>query len=361
MLNFAVGPVMMSDEVLAIGGEQIPYFRTPEFSRVMLENEQAVKELMGAPDDARVIFMTGSGTASMEATVMNTLGGADRALVVDGGSFGHRFCEILRIHGVPYTPIPCESGRVLTAEALAPFEGAGYTAFLVNLGETSTGVLYDLDLIADFCRRNHLFLIVDAISSFLCDPLDMRAAGVNVVITGSQKALATAPGISVICCDRTAQERIAAAGVASLYFDLSAYLRDGERGQTPFTPAVGILLQLHARLSQLVRDGGVRREVKRARERAMYFRRQIEARGLPLRPFAEVPSNAVTSLVPVHEGISAYTVFETLKDEYHIFVCPNGAALRDRVFRVGHMGALTTADYDTLLTALSELAAGGRL
>lgn len=361
MLNFAVGPVMMNSEVRAVGAEQIPYFRTKEFSALMLENEQNARTLMGAPDDARVIFMTGSGTASMEAAVMNTLDRTDRALVVDGGSFGHRFCEICRIHGVPYTPIVCESGKTLTAEQLAPYEGAGYTAFLVNLGETSTGVLYDLSLIADFCRRNRLFLIVDAISSFLCDPLDMRAAGANVVITGSQKALATAPGVSLICCDRTAQERINRAEVPSLYFGLRAYLSDGERGQTPFTPAVGILLQLHARFAQIMRDGGVHSEVERARERALYFRRRLRELALPLRLFADLPSNAVTSLSLTNGGVSAYAVFETLKDEYDMFVCPNGGALRDRVFRVGHMGDLTLADYDRLLGALSALAAQGGL
>lgn len=95
----------------------------------------------------------------------------DKALVVNGGSFGHRFVELLELHHVPYTEIKLEHGKALKAEHLAPYEGQGYTAFLVNKHETSTGVHYDMNLISDFCKRNQLFLVVDCISTFLADPL----------------------------------------------------------------------------------------------------------------------------------------------------------------------------------------------
>lgn len=353
MINFAVGPVMMNDEVREVGSRQIPYFRTQEFSALTFENEKLLKTFFGAPEGSRVIFMTGSGTASMEAAVMNTLSEKDKVLIVDGGSFGHRFCEICEIHGVPFTPVVCEKGKTLTVSQLSNYENKGYTAFLVNLGETSTGVLYDIDLISAFCKRNGLFLIVDAISLFLCDPLDMQKSGVNLAISGSQKALAVAPGISVICCDKTAQQRIAGSGVKSLYFNLKSYLKDGERGQTPFTPAVGVLMQLNARLKQLEKDGGVDGEIERAVERARYFRQKIS--DLPFKLFADKPSNAVTSLTLTRKPDNAYKVFETLKDEYGIFVCPNGGELKDNVFRVGHMGSLDYKDYDTLIAAFLEL------
>ena len=94
MLNFTVGPVMSDDVVRAIGAEQVPYFRTPEFSAVMLENEKLMKKFAKAGDDARVVFITGSGTAAMEATVMNVFDKTDKVLVVNGGSFGQRFVEL---------------------------------------------------------------------------------------------------------------------------------------------------------------------------------------------------------------------------------------------------------------------------
>ena len=208
MLNFTVGPVMASDEVRAIGAEQVPYFRTAEFSETMKENEQLMKQFAKAADDARVVFITGSGTASMEAVVMNCFTPADKVLVVNGGSFGHRFVQLCEIHEIPHTEIKLEMGNPLTAEDLKSYEGQGYTGFLVNLHETSTGVLYDIQMISEFCHRNHIFLAVDSISSFLADPFNMQALGVNVMITGSQKALACPPGISVIVLDAEAQKRV---------------------------------------------------------------------------------------------------------------------------------------------------------
>ena len=118
MINFTVGPVQSSDEVLKIGAEQVPYFRTEEFSQLMLENERLVKEFAKAPENAKAVFITGSWTASMEAAVMNTLTKNDKALVVNGGSFGARFVELLKIHEIPFTEIKLEAGKALTKEQI---------------------------------------------------------------------------------------------------------------------------------------------------------------------------------------------------------------------------------------------------
>lgn len=352
MLNFAVGPVMMGQSTLDIASEQIPYFRTEKFSSVMKENEKLFCEFLNAPQNSRAVFMTGSGTASMEATVINTLNGKDKALVVNGGSFGARFCEILKTHSIPYDDIKCEAGKTLTEKQLSQYENKGYTAFLVNLCETSTGVLYDIDLISDFCQRNGLFLIVDAVSAFLCDPVDMSASKIDVVITGSQKALALAPGLSLTCFNQRALEKINSTLIASFYFDLKKYLKDGERGQTPFTPAVGVLLQLNRRLKEIKENGGAASEIAKAKHKAQYFRNAIK--GLPLQAFADKPSNCVTSLTIKNAECSAYKLFELLMQDYGIWLCPNGGELKEKVFRVGHMGALTDGDYDTLVRALSQ-------
>ena len=153
MLNFTVGPVQTSEKVCAIGAEQVPYFRTPEFSEMMKENEVLMLKYSKAPEGSRVVFLTGSGTAGMEAMVMNLLTPQDNVLVVNGGSFGHRFVEMLELHGIPHTEIALEYGKSLTASHLEPYKGKNYSAFLVNMHETSTGVHYDMDLIADFCPR----------------------------------------------------------------------------------------------------------------------------------------------------------------------------------------------------------------
>ena len=118
MLNFTVGPVMASDEVMAIGSEQIPYFRTEEFSSIMLENENFMLEYAKAPNNSRAVFMTCSSTGSMEAVVMNCFDQNDKVLVIDGGSFGHRFAQICEIHSIKHEVIKLNHGKKLTEEKL---------------------------------------------------------------------------------------------------------------------------------------------------------------------------------------------------------------------------------------------------
>ncbi len=357
MLNFTVGPVMSSDAVLEIGSEQVPYFRTTEFSEVMIENERLFLEFAGAPRGSRAVFLTGSGTAAMEAAVANTLTPDDKALVVVGGSFGKRFSELCDIHGVPHSDIVIADGQTLTAELLSEYDEEGYTAFLVNIHETSTGVLYDVQLISEFCRRNKLFFIMDAISAFLADPLDMEELGVDVFISGSQKALACPPGISLLALSPSGLERVSRADPGCMYLDLKNALKNAERGQTPFTPAIGTLLQINARLRQLREQGGVKSENARIAALAADFRSRIAH--LPLTCVSPAPSNAVTALHP--ENVSAYDVFTVLKDEYGIWVCPNGGEKAEKVFRVGHIGALTVEDNKKLVEAFDSLVARGLL
>lgn len=351
MLNFTVGPVSSNEMVCSIGAEQVPYFRTPEFSNIMFENENLMKKFTKAKDNSRVVFLTGSGTASMEAAVINTLSKNDKALVINGGSFGQRFADLCKIHGISFDEIKLEPGKALSREKLYGYNGSKYTALLVNAHETSTGVLYDLSMISEYCKTNNLFFIVDAISAFLADPINMGDLGIDILITGSQKALACPPGVSVMVLSEKALKKIEILDSGCMYLNLKSALLDMQRGQTPFTPAVGILLQINARLKQIDSDGGVEKETEKIHSIAADFRNKIS--GLPFEIVSDSLSNAVTPLHPL--TASAYRIFEILKDEYGIWVCPNGGALKDSIFRVGHIGALTVEDNDILVDALKSL------
>lgn len=351
MLNFTVGPVEMFERTKTIGSFPIPYFRTTEFSEVMLENECLILEFADAPRGSRAVFLTASATGAMEAAVVNTLTPADCAAVIDGGSFGHRFAEICQIHQIPTEIINLNPGESLTEQHLETLEDKGITALLVNLDETSTGVLYDLNLIAEFCRRNETLLIVDAVSAFLADSFSMTQSSIDVMITGSQKALALPPGISILALSPRALSRVEHAHPKCFYFDLMRALEDGERGQTPFTPAVGVLLQLNDRLRSIKDSGGAETEVARISSIASDFRQKIAE--MPFQILPESPANGVTAL-RVNPGISAKGLFEVLKDEFDIWVCPNGGDLAETVFRVGHLGDLTPDDNDKLVSSLEE-------
>ena len=351
MLNFSVGPVELYDYTKLKGSEQIPYFRTEEFSNVMFENEKLLLKFANAPSDSKVVFITGSGSAAMESALINTLSSKDKALVVNGGSFGQRFIDILEIYKIPFTEIKIEYGKKLNSNDLEKYNNQGYTAFLVNLLETSTGVLYDLSIIHNFCKNNNLFLIVDSISSFLSDSFDMSKFGVDLMICGSQKALACPPGISFLILTPKSIEKINSLETKSFYLDLKKALKDGNRGQTPFTPAVGILLQINQRLKIIEQNGGANYEINKIKIIAEYFRNKVEK--LPLEIFSESLSNTVTPLHPIHGD--AYRIFCTLKDEYGIWICPNGGELKHSVFRVGHIGNITLKDVDKLINALEDM------
>ena len=343
MINFTVGPVQSSDAVRAIGAEQVPYFRTAEFSDTMFENERLVKKFANATDDSKVVFMTCSGSGGMETAIINCLNKKDKALVINGGSFGERFVELLTLHEIPFTEIKLEHGKALKPEHLAPYEGKGYTAFLMQKHETSTGVHYDIDMVSDFCKRNNLFLIVDTISTFLCDPFDMAATNTGIMITGSQKALACAPGIAVMILAPSALKRVEENICCCQYLDLKLALKNMERG----------LRQINVRLKEIEAMGGADAEIARCADLAKYFRDKLVEYNLPFEIVSESLSNAVTPLHPTSQ--SAYEIFLKIKDEYGMWICPNGGDMKDTIFRVGHIGYLQKEDYDKLINAFLDL------
>ncbi len=356
MINFTVGPVMSAPEVLEVGSKSTPYFRTPEFSKIMLENEQLMLEFLNAPVGSRCVFLTTSGTGAMESCVMNILTHDDKVIVINGGSFGQRFVELCKLHELNYTEVICEFGTQLEKEQLEKLTGQGYTALLVNMHETSSGVLYDMELISEFCKKNGICLIVDAISSFIADEIDMSALGVSAVITGSQKALAVQPGISLIALSPVALGRIERNKEKCMYLSLKEALKNMERGQTPFTPAVSILLQINVRLNSIAQLGGVDAERENVKKLAAYFRNKVLEYSFEYVVDGEKNrSNAVTALKVLNHN--ATDIFLKLKEEYGIWLCPNGGIYKDDVIRVGHIGYLTEQDYDKLFEAFDDLKA----
>lgn len=357
MLNFTVGPVMSSKEVCSIGALQVPYFRTAEFSEIMLENEKYMLQYTKAPVGSKTVFMTCSSTGSMEAVIMNCFTPKDKVLIINGGTFGQRFVDICEIHEIPYVALELEHGRKLTKEKLYEYDDQDFTGLLVNVDETSTAVLYDTKMLGEFCKKNNLFFVCDCVSSFLADPFDMEECGADVMITGSQKVLACPPGISIIVLAPKGLERVESSNVRTMYFDLKNALKNQERGQTPFTPAVGILLQINERLKEIDRNGGADAEVNKVAAQARDFREKIK--DLPFELVSESPANGVTSVHPT--TADAYEIFLKLKDEYGIWICPNGGEMKNTIFRVGHIGALSHDDNTTLVNAFKDLQKRGVL
>lgn len=331
MKLFTIGPVAMYDETLKIGGEQLPYFRTSEFSQIVYDAEKHLKRLMNAPGSSRVIFLTSSGTGAMEASVINLFDGTDKLIIINGGSFGNRFCEICDIHGIDYTAIAIEE--------LTTFNGKGYSGLLVNMHETGTGELYPMESISAFCKANNMLLVVDAISSFLADEFDFEKLGVDVAITSSQKAMALECGLSPVVLSEKAIEKLK--NPKSLYFNFLNYLQDAKRGQTPFTPNVGAILQMKERLSAIE---NVQIEVDNRQELAKHFRSLVKAK-IPSYPL----SNALTPILVS----DAQSLFELLKSS-GFMVAPCGGDMADKMLRIGHLGNINKQDLEELARVINE-------
>ncbi len=358
MKLFTVGPVEMYPFTLKTAAGQIPYFRTKEFSAMMLESEALLKKQMHAPETSRVVFLTSSGTGAMEAAVFNLFNNNDRLLVINGGSFGHRFAQICELHGIPHDVISLSFGETLTRERLGEYSDRDYTGLLVNIHETSTGQLYDISMLSDFCRRKNMYLVVDAISSFLADEVDAKKYGIDALITSSQKGLALGPGMSfVLLSERAICERVGKITPPSLYLDFSDHLKNQDRGQTPFTPAVRVLYELNEMLRHIEYDeGGIENRLNAIRCEAEWFR--TEARILPHVTIPEYPlSNALTPLV--FSGVTAGEVYDTMRYKYDMTLTPNGGELGKKLLRVGHIGYHPHEDQERLISALKEVLNGG--
>lgn len=347
MKLFTVGPVMMYPETLRIEGSQQPYFRTPEFSKVMKDIEGWFLQSVHAPRGSEFIALTSSGTGAMDATVSNLLSQNDKVLVINGGSFGARFTHICDHYSIPHEDYVIPFLHAFKKEEFdEKYSGKGFTALLVNACDTSTGQLYDLEYLGDFCAHNNMLFIVDAVSAYLADSINMEKCHIDAVLTASQKALALAPGVALVAISHRATERLGN-GSRAYYFDFEDYINNQRRGQPPFTSAVGTMLALHQRLESIMMLGIDAVNDEHA-QRAKYFRRLIK--DLPLN-LPDIPlSNSCTPILFPKENASA--VYETMKEKYGIVLTPSGGDWKDKQLRVGHLGNLTLDDYDDMVQKL---------
>jgi len=351
---FTVGPVQMFPQTLEMAAQQTPYFRTEEFSKQMLEANVLLHELLAAPKGAKTVMLTASGTAAMEAAIINLAKPSDNFLVIKGGAFGERFVQLCELHKVKHHAIELEFGEELTEEHLMPFQGKGFTGLLVNIHETDTGQLYNAKMLSDFCKRNNLLFVIDAISSFLADKLDMAELGADAIIISSQKALALDPGLSfVILSERAYLERVQGQSASVAYFDFDNHINNFARGQTPYTPAVNVALSLNDMLKR-ISECGIDKKVSGTAEIAHDFRNK--AASLANVKIPDFPlSNALTTLV-FSKG-NAKEVFERLCEK-GLMLTPNGGKLADSVLRVGHIGNHTISENDEVISALREVLEG---
>jgi len=332
MKSFAY-PGNIEADILSIGAEQIPYMRTEWFSGMMLECQSLLLELLDCPGGG-VIPYTASGTAAMESCVRSFAATRKKALVVNGGTFGARWAELCGYSGIPRDVFDVDFGKAPCWERLIQAIASGdYGTLLIQHHETSSGYLYDLSRLSDACRDHDVALVVDAISSFLTDPLSMRDLHIDILVLSSQKGLNLPPGLSfVVLSDRVLAKNSFAPG--GYYYDWDTHLRNMKRGQTPYSPATQLFRQLHARLKKLEKSG-VERAIDAVKTRAIAFRAACQENGWRLS--ADERSNCLTG---IYLDRPVKPLVRQLQD-MGIFVMP---CQHENMIRVAHTGCLTVAD-----------------
>jgi len=331
-----------------LGSRQPPYCRTREFSQLthsILEGLGYVFQTAGP-----VVILTGSGTAAMEAAALNFLCGDDKALVVNAGTFGQRWCDLCAVHGISYEAMALEAGEDLDLGSLSSALSKGVTVLFVTAHETSTGALFDIEAIGRLTRELGVLLVVDAISSVCADRFLMDEWHVDVAVLSSQKALALPPGLAFIAMGDRALSRLEDIRPKTLYMNVREYLTNQKRGQMPFTPAIGLFLQLHQRLLD-IREMTLDHLIRQHQEKASEFREALKT--LPFDTLPQRPSNAMTA-VSCGE-LDAHGIVQALRTDHAIEVAPNGGALKSRVFRVSHMGEHHPEDSRALVKALEDV------
>lgn len=342
---FTPGPVPMSRRILKIGSRQVPYFRNESFSNKMFESKKLLLKLVNAKKNSEVVFLASSGTGAMEASIINTLSKDDEAIVVNSGGFGQRFVDICENHKVKVDEIKVSKDEDINFEKI---KVDNQKAFVVNAHETTIGKLFDLEKIGKFCKEKSILNIVDAISTFVCDEIDMKKQNIDVLIISSNKGLALPPGLSMVVLSPKAIKSLK--NTQTLYFDFKDYISNIKRGQTPFTPPVSILLQLNERLKE-IDNIGIKKVNEKTKKLAKYFRKKIKS--LPYEFYVENMPNAMTTLM-VKDKVKAYEIVDYFEKNYNIILTPSGGELKDKLIRVSHMGNMSKKYIDVLINHLKK-------
>lgn len=347
----APGPTPIPSEALLAMARPILYHRSPAYEALFTQVREGLKYLFRT--ELEILMFTASGTGAMEAAVVNTLSPGDRALVIIGGKFGERWAELCKAFGVEVIPVEVEWGKAVHPEQVAKAldNNPSIKAVFVTHSETSTGVLHDVRAIAEIVKDKEALLIVDAITSLGVTAVETDAWGLDVVVAGSQKALMIPPGLSFSAVSEKAWAAVERSKLPRFYFDFEKTKQSQAKNQSPFTPAVSLVVALKEALD-LIKDEGLEKVIARHERLSRATRAGVQALGLEL--FAERPSPAVTA-VKAPEGIPPGEIVKAMRERYGITIAGGQGKLKDTIFRIAHLGHADESDVILALSALERV------
>jgi aspartate aminotransferase-like enzyme len=325
--------------------------RGPEFAAMLARILDGMKPFFGTTSDVAMITTAGSG--GLEAAIVNTLSPGDRVLGVSIGSFGDRFAKIARIYGADVTKLDAEWGYAAAADEIRErLRGMpDIKAVLLTHNETSTGVMNPIQELAAAIRQEtpDALILVDSVSGLGAVPFEMDDWGVDVVVTGSQKAWMAAPGLAMLAASSRAWSAMERATMPRFYLDLLAHREVARNGETPFTPAIAVVFQVDEGLRLMGQEGAAnifaRHEACAAASRA-----GLAALGFELFADERHYSRTVTAAA-VPDGLD-WKAFNAEVKRRGVVLAGGQGKLTGKIFRIGHLGSVTLEE---ILGAISTL------
>jgi serine---pyruvate transaminase len=352
---FTPGPTPVPPQVLAALAEPVLHHRAPDFREVYARVLARLQEVHRTRND--VLLFTCSGTGAFESAIVNLCSPGERVLAVSAGSFGERWATMAKTFGCEVEELRYPWGETPTAEDLRrkldKIEPVSLV-FLVH-SETSTGVVADVQALGAVAKEAGALVVVDAVSSLAAVPLEMDEWGLDVVVSGSQKALMTPPGLATAAVSPAAWEQVRRSTLPRFYFDWQKMRAAQEKLDSAFTPAVSLVVALDVALGLLLDDGldaAFERHIRLGRA----CRAGIKAMGLELFSPDEDRAAVVTA-ARIPDGIDATDLTQSLRDRHGVTIAGGQGELKGQIFRIGHIGWYDEFDVATALSAV-ELVLG---
>ncbi len=349
------GPTPVPTNVLAASSKQMINHRGPSFSKMFKEIVDGVKWATQTQND--LFVLSSSGTGGLESAVVNFLSPGDKVVILNIGAFGVRFTKIAKAYGAVVEDIKSERGKAADyaklEEVLSADKNKEIKAVFCQQNETSTGVINDVEKIAKIVKKHGALIIVDAVSGLLTAPLKTDEWGLDVVVSGSQKAFMVPPGLAFVAVSKKAWEAYEVAKMPKFYFDLKAAKKFAEIGETPWTPALSVLYGMQESI-RMLKEEGLDNIFARHEKMSKAARAGLKALGLKLLAGDECASKAVTAVFPP-EGVEADPLRKIIREKFGVVLAGGQEELKGKVFRIGHLGYV---DQLELLAAIAALEIG---
>jgi aspartate aminotransferase-like enzyme len=348
------GPTAIPPEIMAAQAQQMINHRGPEFSAIMKRVTLRLEYFFQTA--APVLTFPASGTGGQESAIVNLFSPGEHVVAITIGSFGNRLAKIAEIYGLQVTRIEFPWGEAADPSVVEARlkELPPYRAVLMTHNETSTGVTNDVQTLAALVRRSSpdALIVVDAVSSMGCVPLEMDAWGLDVVFTGSQKGWMVPPGIMMIAASPRAWEANKTAKLPRFYLDWELARKKLDVWQHPTTPPVSIFYALDVALEMMLNEG---REAifERHRRAGQYIRERAKALGLALLADHPYASNTV-SAIRMPAGVDGKGFLGALRKQDNIVLASGQDKLEGKIFRVGHLGFFSAADLAQVMDAVEK-------